>query len=110
MRIYEVLLWNDGVDGSEPHLDLSSDPFNDDPTNLANAFTRRGLVKHFWNVGGSEDQPRGPAPPDVGTEVIPRGTLEPSAASWQAEPRETERSGGSASAGSVSVIREVSGD
>ena len=66
-------------------------PFSDDPTNLANAFTRSGLVKHFWNLNGSEGQPSGPAPPDAETELIPSGTLEPTTASWQAEPVETER-------------------
>ena|SRR5437763_984434 len=90
MRIYEVLHWNDGVDGSEPYLDFSPGPFSDDPTNLANAFTRSGLVKHFWNLNGSEEQPSGPAPPNAETESIPSGTLQPTAASWQAGPVEAE--------------------
>jgi hypothetical protein len=51
-------------------------PFSDDPTNLANAFTRSGLVKHFWNLNGSEGQPSGRAPPDADTELIPSGTSE----------------------------------
>src|SRR5260370_26518685 len=36
---------------------------SNDLTNLSNAFTRRGLVKHFWNLDGSEGQPSRPAPP-----------------------------------------------
>ena len=93
MRIYEILFWNnEPAEGnrSDPQLDLSPTPFSDDPTNLANAFTRGGLVKHFWNLPGSEGQPSGPAPPDAETELIPSGTLEPTAASSQAEPVETE--------------------
>jgi hypothetical protein len=58
-------------------------------TKLANAFTKDGLVKHFWNLNGREGQPSGPAPTDTGTELIPSGTLEPiTASSWQAEPVE----------------------
>lgn len=56
-----------------------------DLTNLANAFTRRGLVKQFWNLDGSGSQPSGPAPPDAGTEAIPDPTLQPTTASWQGE-------------------------
>jgi len=94
MLISEILNWNN--DPAEkvrpgPQPDLSSAPFNDDPTNLANAFTRRGLVKSFWNLNGWEGQPTGPAPLDPEPELSPSGTLEPSAASWQTEPVETER-------------------
>jgi hypothetical protein len=71
---------------SDPQLGPPSAPLSDDPTNLANAFTRRGLVKSFWNLNGSEGQPLGPAPPDPGTDVIPDGTMEPTTASWEAEP------------------------
>jgi hypothetical protein len=93
MRINEILFWNnEPTDGDRfnPQLDLPPAPFSDDPTNLANAFTRDGRVKHFWNLNGSEGQPSGPAPPDAETGLIPSGTLEPSAASWQAEPVENE--------------------
>jgi hypothetical protein len=92
MRITEILSWNNEPtepNRPDPQLDLPSDPFSDDPTNLANAFTRDGLVKSFWNLNGSEGQPSGPAPPD-GTELIPNGTLEPTMASWEAEPVENE--------------------
>ena len=73
MRINEILLWNNNsTEGnrSNPQLDLPPAPFRDDPTNLANAFTRSGLVKHFWNLNGSEGQPYGPAPLDTETEAI----------------------------------------
>ena len=78
MRIAEILFWNnEPTERNRPdnQLDLPPPPFSDDPTNLANAFTRSGLVKHFWNLNGSEGQPSGPAPPDAGTELIPSGTL-----------------------------------
>src|SRR5580693_5063908 len=93
MRISDVVFWSDqALEGSRSdyHHDIPAPRDDDDLTNLGNAFTRRGLVKHFWNLNGSEEQPSGPAPPDPGTDLIPSGTLEPSAASWQAEPVETE--------------------
>ena len=93
MRIAEIVYWNNEPtenDRSDSQLDLPPAPFNDDPTNLANSFTRSGLVKHFWNLNGSEGQPSGPAPPDAETELIPSGTLEPTTASREAEPVENE--------------------
>jgi hypothetical protein len=93
MRITEILFWNnEPTEGNrpDPQLDLPPAPFTDDPTNLANAFTRRGIVKSFWNLNGSEAQPSGPAPPDAGTELIPSGTMDPTTASLRAEPVETE--------------------
>jgi hypothetical protein len=97
MRIYEVSFYNDEpTDGyrSGPQLDSRPAPFGDDPANLAHAFTRSGLVKHFWNLNGSEGQPSGPAPPNPETALIPNGTSEPGMASWEAEPLETESSVG----------------
>jgi hypothetical protein len=94
MRIHEILFLNNDPtedNRSDPQLDLRQTPFSDDPTNLAHAFTRSGLVKHFWNLGRSEGQPSGPAPPDAETELIPNGTSEPGMATWEAEPLETER-------------------
>ena len=89
MRIYELILWsNDPIEGN--HADPTLSPINNDPTNLATAFTKDGRVKHFWNLIGSEEQPYGPAPPGAETEVIPRGTLEPTTASWDAEHVEGE--------------------
>ena len=93
MRIFEILFWNNErteVNRAGPQLDLSRVQSSDSLTNLGNAFTRRGLVKHFWNLNGSEGQPSGPAPPDDETELIPNGTLEPTMASWEADPVEEE--------------------
>jgi hypothetical protein len=93
MRIYEILFWNhEPTEGnrSDPQIELPLTPFSDDLTNLANAFTRRGLVKHLWNPNRSEGQPSGPTPPVARTEPIPSRTLEPTTASGQAEPVETE--------------------
>jgi hypothetical protein len=93
MRIHEILYWNNEppeAHHSDPQLGSPPVPFSGDATNLANAFTRSGLVKSFWNVNGSEGQPSGPAPPEAETELIPSGTLEPTTASWEAEPVEGE--------------------
>jgi hypothetical protein len=93
MRISEVLFWSDQPlesDRAERHLDIPAARVDDDLTNLGNAFTRRGLVKRFWNLNGSERQPTGPAPPDDETELIPNGTLEPITLSLPAEPVEEE--------------------
>jgi hypothetical protein len=93
VKISEILFTNNEPSNgtrSDPYLDFPPAPFNGDLTNLANAFTRRGLVKRGWNLNGSEEQPSGPAPPDTEPELIPRGTLEPTTASWEAEPVETE--------------------
>jgi hypothetical protein len=97
MRIYEILNWNN--DPTEevrphPHPHLPPIQFNNDVGNLASAFTRDGMVKHFWNLPGSEGQPSEPAPPNAGTQLIPGGTLEPPTASWEAEPVEAETSVG----------------
>jgi hypothetical protein len=93
MKIFEILLWNNAPNEGnrfDSQLNLSPARFSDDLTNLANAFTRSGLVKQFWNLNGSEAQPSGPAAPDAGTESTPSGTLKPTTASWQAEPVENE--------------------
>src|SRR5271165_6430241 len=93
MRISEILFYNDDpAEGhsSDPQLDLLPASSNDSLTNLANAFTRRGLVKHHWNLNGSEGQPSGPGPPETETKLIPIGTLQPTTAPWEAEPVETE--------------------
>jgi hypothetical protein len=93
MRIAEILFWNNEPtekDRPDHQLGPPSRPFGDDMTNLANAFTRSGLVKRGWNFQGSGGQPYRPAPPDPGTELIPNGTLEPTTTFWRAEPVETE--------------------
>jgi hypothetical protein len=93
MRISEVLFWSDQPlesDRAGRHLDIPAARVDDDLTNLGNAFTRGGLVKHFWNLNGSERQPTGPAPPDAEPQLIPTGTLEPTAALRPAEPVDEE--------------------
>jgi hypothetical protein len=113
MRIYEILFWNNEPtegDRPDPQLDLPPSRFGNDQTNLANAFTRRGLVKHFWNLSGSEGQPSGPAPPGAETELIPNGTLKPTTASWEAEPIEAEPPVGQRRLVPFRPYREVSGD
>ena len=91
MKICEVIFWN-----NEPEEENIFDPQrSDDLTNLAKtAFTRSGLVKHFWHLDGSGSQPSGPAPPNHEPELIPDGMLQPSAASWAAGPIETEPEAG----------------
>ena len=99
MRIAEILFWNNGsAEGHPSELQLGSPPvpFSGDLTNLANAFTKDGLVKHLWNPSASEEQPSGPAPPGAEPELLPSGTLQPTVASWEAEPGETGLPGGSA--------------
>ena len=96
MRIYEILFWNNEpteAHRSDPQPNLPSAPFSDDPTNLANAFTRSGMVKHFWNLNGSEGQPSGPAPPNAETELIPSGTSEPTTASINPSSRHSSWAG-----------------
>src|SRR6266446_6346268 len=94
MRIQEILFWsNHSADENrpDPHFNFPPDPFDTDLTNLGSAFTKDGKVKKFWDLNRLESQPSGPAPPDAESELIPRGTLDPTTASWQAEPVETER-------------------
>ena len=113
MRIYEILFWNNEPteeNRSDPQLGLPSAQFNDDLANLANVFTRGGLVKSFWNLSGSEGQPPGPAPPDAETELIRGGTSEPTTASWEAEPVETEPPVGRHRLVPFGRYRGVSGD
>jgi hypothetical protein len=111
MKICEIFFSNNkhSENRSDPQLDPPSGSFNDDLTNLANAFTRRGLVKHYWNLNGSEGQPSGPAPPDE-TTSIPNGTLEPTTASWEAEPVEIEPSAGQHRLVPFGQYRGISGD
>jgi hypothetical protein len=87
MRIYEILHCNNSPTEGGPgsYLGFPSGPL----ANLASAFTRDGRVKQFWNVNGSDMQPSGPVPP-AGTELTPRGTSEPSGASWEAEAVEND--------------------
>jgi hypothetical protein len=94
MRITEILFWNNEpgeANDYEPQLDQAPARSSDDVTNLATAFTRRGMVKHFWNLNGSEGQPTVPAPPDAEPELIPGGTLEPITPQLPGEPVGEER-------------------
>jgi hypothetical protein len=94
MRLSEILFWNNEPSmgtRADPQLNFPTGPLSDDLTNLANAFTRSGLVKRGWNTNRWEGQPSGPAPPNAEAELIPNGTSEPTTASWQAEPVEIER-------------------
>ncbi len=59
MRIHDILFWHNKFterNPSGPQLDLPPASFSRPMTNLANAFTRSGSVKHFWNLDGSEGQ------------------------------------------------------
>jgi hypothetical protein len=71
------------MDHGDPQRHFPLIPFYNDLKDLATAFTRRGLVKHFWNLNGSERQPSGAAPTDAETEVIPSGIFEPITPSWK---------------------------
>jgi hypothetical protein len=107
MRISEILFWNNQPserNRSDHLLDLPHARFHDDLMKVASAYAKDCLVKHFRDLKGSESQPSGPAPPDPGTELIPRGILEPPIV-WQADPIETA-SGEAASARSVSANTE----
>jgi len=88
MRIYEILIWNNCPDNdidTNYHFDFPENPFRVDIKNLANIFTRQGLVKRLWNVRGSEAQTSGPESPDPQFELDPSGTPEPTTAYLPAE-------------------------
>jgi hypothetical protein len=110
MRIHEILFHP--IDGNipDPYRDVPQVPPGDDLSKLAQAFTRRGLVKHFWNMNRSEAQPSGPEPPDPETELVPSGTSEPITALWQAEPVEEEPPTGLHRLFPSRDYRQVSGD
>ena len=100
MRIAEILFWNnESTEGnrSDPQLYLPHDPSDDLFKKLASDYTKDRLVQRFWNLKRSESQPLGPAAP-AETELIPNGTLEPTAASSEAELVHDRVPGGSASA------------
>src|SRR5262245_56750247 len=93
MRIHEILFWNkDHAERDRPgsRLDLVPPQFTDDLRNLANAFTKHGVVKYLWNPIRSAEQPDGPAPPGAEPELTPSGTMEPTQASLLARPVEEE--------------------
>ena len=74
---------------ADPRLDITPYRFDNDLSKLANAFTKHGVVKSFWYLNGSEDQPSEPAPP-TGTELMPSDNLDPAITSWEAHPSHQE--------------------
>jgi hypothetical protein len=107
MRISEILFWdNKPIEGnpSNPQLSLPQAPSSDLLARLAGAYAKDRLVSRFWSAKGSESRPFKPALPGAETDVIPSGTLEPTTASWQAEPVETEPPVRQAPARSVSAM------
>lgn len=85
MRIHEILFWNnDPTEQNHPEsqLDLSPDPSRELFTKLARTYAKDCLKKRFWKLKGSQRQPPGSVPLDAETELIPSGTLEPTAGSW----------------------------
>jgi hypothetical protein len=92
MRIHEILFPNNDPPERNrpvPHRNVPSYPIDNGLSKLANAFTKDGVVKRFWYLNGSEDQPSEPAPP-TGTELMPSDHLEPAITSWEADPGQDE--------------------
>jgi hypothetical protein len=94
MRIHEIIFPNDNYDpavrhGADPLLDIPPYRFDNGLSKLASAFTKHGVVKRFWYLNGSEDQPSEPAPP-TGTELMPSDNLEPAITSWKPHPGQDE--------------------
>jgi hypothetical protein len=92
MRIYEVIFRNNDPvvhHRADPRLEIPTCQFDNDLSKLASAFTKHGVVKRFWYLNGSEDQPSEPAPPTAaGTELMPSDHLEPAITSRE-EPDAT---------------------
>ena len=87
MRIHEVIFPNDNYDPAvrhraDPRLDIPPYRFDNGLSKLASAFTKHGVVKSFWYLDGSEDQPSEPASP-TGTELMPSDNLDPAITSWR---------------------------
>ena len=92
MRIHEIIFPNNEpaeMKRAYPRLDIPPYRFDNDLSKLANAFTKHGVVKSFWYLNGSEDQPSEPAPP-TGTELMPSDNLEPAITSWKPHPSQEE--------------------
>jgi hypothetical protein len=92
MRIHEIIFPNNepaDMKRADPRLDIPQYRFDNDLSKLANAFTKHGVVKSFWYLNGSEDQPSEPAPP-TGTELMPSDNLEPAITSWKPHPGQDE--------------------
>ena len=92
MRIHEIIFRNNHPaerNRPDPHGHFPTYPYDNDLSKLASAFTKHGVVKRFWYLNGSEDQPSEPAPP-TGTELMPSDHLEPAITSWEADPGHDE--------------------
>jgi hypothetical protein len=92
MRIHEIIFPNNepaDMKRADPRLDIPSYRFDNGLSKLASAFTKYGVVKSFWYLNGSEDQPTEPALP-TGTELMPSDNLEPAIMSWEPHPRQEE--------------------
>jgi hypothetical protein len=79
MRIHEILFSNDNPaegNSSDSYCDFSLGPSSYDLANLANAFTKHGVVKYLWNLDTEEQ-----ALPGAETEVTPSRVPEPPTAS-----------------------------
>src|SRR5947209_1282644 len=94
MRIHEIIFPNHNYDPAvrhraDPRFDIPPHRFDNDLSKLASAFTKHGVVKSFWYLDGSEDQPSEPASP-TGTELMPSDNLDPAITSWEAHPSHQE--------------------
>ena len=92
MRIHEIIFPNNepaDMKRADARPDTPPYPINHGLSKLANAFTKHGVVKSFWYLNGSEDQPSEPAPP-TGTELMPNDNLDPAITSWEADPSQEE--------------------
>jgi hypothetical protein len=60
MRIHEIIFPNKDPHERNrpvPQRNVPSYPYDNDLSKLASAFTKHGVVKRFWYLNGSEDQP-----------------------------------------------------
>ena len=94
MRIHEIIFQNDNYDPgvrhqAAPRLDIPPYRFDNGLSKLASAFTKHGVVKRFWYLNGSEDEPSEPAPP-TGAELMPSDNLDPAITSSEAHPSQEE--------------------
>ena len=92
MRIHEIIFPNNepaDMKRADARPDTPPYPINHGLSKLASAFTKHGVVKSFWYLNGSEDQPSEPAPP-TGTELMPSDNLDPAITSSEAHPSQEE--------------------
>jgi hypothetical protein len=92
MRIHEIIFPNNepaDMKRADARPDTPPYPIDHGLSKLASAFTKHGVVKRFWYLNGSEDQPSEPAPP-TGTELMPSDHWEPVITSWEADAGQDE--------------------